>query len=39
VLQAPAVRLWQVVALTYLVFAVVYVIAYRRGTFLRTTLH
>lgn len=39
VLHAPAIRLWQVVAATYLVFAVVYVIAYRRGTFLRTTLH
>jgi Na+-driven multidrug efflux pump len=39
VLHAPVVRLWQVVALTYLLFAVVYVVAYRRGTFLRTTLH
>ena len=28
-------RLWQVVALTYFAFAVVYVLSYRRGQFLR----
>jgi putative MATE family efflux protein len=39
VLEAPPERLWQVVALTYLVFAVVYVSAYRRGGFLKTVLH
>jgi Na+-driven multidrug efflux pump len=39
VLDQPAERLWQVVALTYLVFAVVYVLAYRRGTFLKAALH
>jgi putative MATE family efflux protein len=32
-------RLWQVVGLTYLVSAVVYAVAYRRGVFLRTQLH
>jgi Na+-driven multidrug efflux pump len=32
-------RLWQVVGLTYLVSAVVYSVAYRRGVFLRTQLH
>jgi putative MATE family efflux protein len=39
VLHAPAAALWQVVAATYLLFAVVYVVAYRRGGFLRTILH
>jgi putative MATE family efflux protein len=31
-------RLWQVVALTYVAFAAVYWLSYRRGTFLRTVL-
>lgn len=31
-------RLWQVVALTYVTFAVVYVLVYRRGAFLRTVI-
>jgi putative MATE family efflux protein len=39
VFDAPATALWQTVAVTYLVSAVVYVIAYRRGTFLQTQLH
>jgi putative MATE family efflux protein len=32
-------RLWQVVAFTYWVFAILYVFAYRRGTFLKTVVH
>ena len=35
-LNAPPTALWQVVALTYFVFAIVYVASYRRGRFLRT---
>jgi putative MATE family efflux protein len=31
-------RLWQVVALTYVSFAILYMINYRRGTFLRTAI-
>lgn len=31
-------RLWQVVALTYVAFAAVYFVAYRRGAYLRTAL-
>jgi putative MATE family efflux protein len=31
-------RLWQVVAVTYVSFAVVYALSYRRGAFLRTAL-
>ncbi|HMJ11921.1 MAG TPA: hypothetical protein VK524_10935, partial [Polyangiaceae bacterium] len=31
-------RLWQVVALTYVAFAAVYWLSYRRGTFLRTVI-
>lgn len=38
VLDAPVTALWQVVALTYSMSAVVYVFAYRRGTFLHTVL-
>jgi hypothetical protein len=36
--HAPAETLWKVVALTYCVSAIVYVFAYRRGTFLHTEL-
>ncbi len=39
VLDAPATALWQTVALTYLASAIVYVIAYRRGSYLETQLH
>jgi Na+-driven multidrug efflux pump len=39
VLKAPPSALWQTIAVTYLVSAIVYVIAYRRGTFLHTQLH
>jgi len=35
-LDLPTVRLWQVVAATYTTYAVVYVLAYRRGAFLRS---
>lgn len=35
-LQLPAVALWQVMTFTYFCFAVVYILAYRRGSFLRT---
>jgi putative MATE family efflux protein len=35
-LQLPAVALWQVMALTYTCFAVLYLLTYRRGRFLRT---
>jgi putative MATE family efflux protein len=37
--HAPAQALWQTVALTYVVSALVYVVAYRRGGFLHTQLH
>ncbi len=36
VFDAPVTALWQVVALTYYAFAVVYFWVYKRGTFLRT---
>jgi putative MATE family efflux protein len=35
-LQLPAERLWQVMALTYTCFAILYLLMYRRGRFLRT---
>jgi Na+-driven multidrug efflux pump len=38
VLQTPATGLWLVVAMTYWMFAVVYVVFYRRGRFLHTAL-
>lgn len=38
VFDGPVTALWQVVALTYMTSAVVYVFAYRRGTFLHTVL-
>lgn len=38
-LGAPATALWQTVALTYLASAVIYVVAYRRGSYLATQLH
>ena len=31
-------RLWQVVAVTYFAFAITYVVAYRRGSFLGTVI-
>lgn len=36
ILDWPAVALWQVMAFTYCCFAVVYLLVYRRGRFLRT---
>lgn len=38
VFQAPVSALWQVVALTYCTFAVVYFFFYKRGSFLRTQI-
>ncbi len=38
-LDAPATALWQTVALTYFASAIVYVLAYRRGSYLETQLH
>lgn len=35
-MQLPAVSLWQVMALTYTCFALIYLVTYRRGRFLRT---
>lgn len=35
---SPATRLWQVIAATYVLFALVYVAAYRRGRFLQTSV-
>jgi Na+-driven multidrug efflux pump len=32
-------RLWQVIAATYVAFAIVYAFAYRRGGFLRTVIN
>ena len=39
VLKTSATGLWLVVALTYWLFAIVYLIFYQRGRFLHTTLH
>jgi putative MATE family efflux protein len=37
-LGAPPARLWQVIAVTYFAFALVYLMSYRRGAFLRTAI-
>lgn len=37
-LGAPLERLWQVIAWSYVAFAALYFVSYRRGTFLRTAL-